>query len=132
MSAWEGRCAASSVSNNGKPYGSEYRTLFQVDNIKFVERRDSKPVKAPIETMAKDRIYATIEPKSGQINSISIMETGKVRSQIDYRDHGPFHEHVHDWDYSGDKPRRSDARTLTDVERRLFDKINGEYRKFRS
>ncbi|PLS26025.1 hypothetical protein [Bifidobacterium parmae] len=126
-----GRGSSSGVGANGAPYGTEYLTLFQVDNIKFVERRDGKPVKAPIETMSKNRIYATIEPKSGQINSISIMENGKVRSQIDYRDHGPFHEHVHDWDYSGDKPRRGAARPLTDSERRLFDKINGEYRRFR-
>lgn len=45
-----GRGAASGVSTNGRPYGSEYRTLFQVDNIKFVERRDGKSTTAPIET----------------------------------------------------------------------------------
>lgn len=41
------------------PYGSEYKTVYQADNIKFVSPTDGK-VKAPLETMTQNRIYVTI------------------------------------------------------------------------
>ncbi|WP_055428149.1 hypothetical protein [Bifidobacterium aesculapii] len=93
-----GRGAASGMSNNGKPYGSEYRTLVQVDNIKFVERRDSgMSTTAPIETRSENRIYATISKDNGQMHSISIMRDGTVRTQIDYQDRYGLGPHTHEW-----------------------------------
>ena len=54
-----GRGASSGVSVKGKPYGSEYKTVYQAGNIKFVSPTDGK-VKVPLETMTNGRIYVTI------------------------------------------------------------------------
>lgn len=48
-----GRGASSGISNNGKPYGSEYTTLYQFGNIKFVRYNETKSAKTPMETMTK-------------------------------------------------------------------------------
>lgn len=128
-----GRGAASGLSNNGKPYGSEYRTLFQVDNIKFVERRDNKSTTAPIETRSENRIYVTVNKEDSQLHSISVMRGGKVREQIDYRDHKGMGVHVHEWRYTDDGTPRRDRhpRALTVSERALYDKVNAAYAGFR-
>lgn len=61
-----GRGAASGISNKGKPYGSEYTTVYQSGNIKFL-KQNGDSIKAPMETMTKGRIYVTLgndnEPK---------------------------------------------------------------------
>ena len=63
-----GRGASSGISVKGKKYGSEYRTLYQSGNIKFLKYNDSNNSKTPMETMTKGRVYVTIgnndEPKS--------------------------------------------------------------------
>ncbi|PLS31564.1 hypothetical protein Uis1B_0555 [Bifidobacterium margollesii] len=127
-----GRGASSGVGNNGKPYGSEYRTLFQTGNIKFVERRDNKSTTAPIETRSENRVYVTVRKDNGQMHSISIMRAGKVRTQIDYQDHYGLGPHTHEWTYPGTKVVRGKPRSMTAEERKLFDRVNEEYRKFRS
>lgn len=78
-----GRGASSGISVKGKEYGTEYRTVHQIDDIKFVVQNNQKPVKTPMETMTKNRIYVTIgndgEPKS----ITSYDENGKRERQID-------------------------------------------------
>lgn len=63
-----GRGASSGVSDKGKPYGSEYTTVYQSGNIKFVKQTNASNAKTPMETMTKGRIYVTLgknnEPKS--------------------------------------------------------------------
>lgn len=54
-----GRGSSSGISNKGKPYGTEYTTLHQSGNIKFV-RYNGGSATAPMETMTKGRVYATI------------------------------------------------------------------------
>lgn len=55
-----GRGASSGVSDKGKPYGTEYTTLHQSGNIKFVRYNDGESAKAPMETMTKGRVYVTV------------------------------------------------------------------------
>ena len=55
-----GRGASSGISVKGKKYGTEYRTVHKIENIKFVVQNEKKPVKTPMETMTKNRIYVTI------------------------------------------------------------------------
>ena len=47
-----GRGASSGISDKGNPYESQYRTLYQEGNIKFIKKnsRDSEPL---METMTK-------------------------------------------------------------------------------
>lgn len=46
-----GRGSSSGVSVKGKAYGTEYTTLHEEGNIKFVRYNDSKSSKTPMETM---------------------------------------------------------------------------------
>lgn len=65
-----GRGASSGMSEKGKPYGSEFRTLRKAGNVKFVKQNAALNAKDPLETMTKGRIYATINDE-GKINAIS-------------------------------------------------------------
>ena len=51
------RGASSGISIKGKIYGTEYTTLLQHDNIKFVRYNHSTQATAPMETMVQGRIY---------------------------------------------------------------------------
>lgn len=78
-----GRGASSGISVKGKPYGTEYTTLYQSGNIKFVRYNDSKSAKAPKETMTKGRIYVTIDSKN-KIKYINYYDKkGLNKKQID-------------------------------------------------
>ena len=54
-----GRGASSGRSANGKPYGSEYTTVYKDGNIKFI-KANSGSATAPLETMTKGRVYVTL------------------------------------------------------------------------
>lgn len=79
-----GRGASSGISVSGKPYGSEYRTVLQYRNIKFLIPTDGH-VKAPLETMTKGRIYVTIGT-DGEPRYISFYDEHNLKfEQIDLR-----------------------------------------------
>lgn len=42
-----GRGASSGASNKGRKYGTEFTSLYQSGNIKFVRYNDSKSAKTP-------------------------------------------------------------------------------------
>ena len=70
------------MSDSGKPYGSEYKTLYQSGNIKFVKSY-SGSAKTPMETMTKGRIYATVNAQ-GQVKAITYYDKHNKRyKQID-------------------------------------------------
>lgn len=78
-----GRGASSGVSVKGKRYGTEYRSVLQHDNIKFVKYNDGKSTKTPMETKTKGRIYATVNAKN-ELRSITMYgKEGKRIAQID-------------------------------------------------
>ena len=54
-----GRGASSGISDKGNKYGSQYNTILQDGNIKFVRKNEriSEPL---METMSKGRIYVTV------------------------------------------------------------------------
>ena len=77
-----GRGSASGMSDKGKLYGTEYETLYQAGNIKYVRYKDGSTT-APMETMTKNRIYATIDYK-GDVKHISFYDKENKRyKQID-------------------------------------------------
>lgn len=78
-----GRGASSGLSDKGKKYGSEYTTLHQSGNIKFVRYNDSGSAKTPQETMTKGRIYVTVNKKN-ELRSITLYDKENKRyKQID-------------------------------------------------
>lgn len=54
-----GRGASSGMSDYGNKYGSQYRTLYQDGNIKFVQK-NSRTSETLMETMTKGRVYVTV------------------------------------------------------------------------
>ena len=54
-----GRGASSGMSDKGKPYGSEYRSVYAVENVKFVKANIGS-ASAPMETMTRGRVYVTV------------------------------------------------------------------------
>ena len=55
-----GRGASSGRSITGKEYGTEFETIYQSGNIKFVRYNDSTAAKSPMETMTSGRVYVTL------------------------------------------------------------------------
>lgn len=77
-----GRGASSGLSDKGKKYGSEYKTLYQTGNIKFVSYNNGSAT-APMETMTDGRVYVIVNAKN-EIKSISYYDKSKKRyKQID-------------------------------------------------
>jgi hypothetical protein len=95
-----GRGAASGVSDKGLKYGTEYKTLMSVDNIKYVQFQNSTAAAIPLETMAsgRNRVYVLVN-KSGNLKSITFYnKEGKLKRQIDFGHpgHHGFSPHVHE------------------------------------
>ncbi len=77
-----GRGASSGTSKSGKLYGSEYKTLYQSGNIKFVSTKSGSTT-APLETMTKGRIYVTVN-QHNELKCISYYDKNNKRyKQID-------------------------------------------------
>ena len=87
-----GRGSSSGMSDSGKKYGTEYRTIAQFGNIKVLKYKDSDTAKAPLETMTPGRVYATVD-KFNDIKNITFYDSNLERSrQIDIK--GKQHEKV--------------------------------------
>lgn len=82
-----GRGAASGLSKH--KYGTEYRSLLQVGNVKYVRNALKSSASAPLETKVKGRIYAVINAKD-ELRSINFYDKdGKRYKRIDVK--GPAH-----------------------------------------
>jgi hypothetical protein len=93
-----GRGAASGVSAQGYQYGTEFKTVMSVDNIKFVQYQITDQGKSPRETMSsgRNRVYVILDSQK-ELKSITFYDkSGKLRRQIDL-DHTHLGEipHVH-------------------------------------
>lgn len=83
-----GRGAASGLSAKGMPYGSEFHTVHQAGNIKFLVS-NSGSAKTPMETMTNGRVYATVNDQ-GAVKAITYYDKHNKRfKQIDIQ--GPRH-----------------------------------------
>ena len=77
-----GRGSSSGISDAGKIYGTEYKSLLTYGNIKFVVNLDNS-ASAPMETMTNNRVYVTLSPE-GNPKFISYYDKeNKRRKQID-------------------------------------------------
>lgn len=54
-----GRGASSGLSDNGNQYGSQYKTVLEHENIKFVVAND-RSSESLLETMTEGRVYVTV------------------------------------------------------------------------
>lgn len=116
-----GRGASSGVSNKGRKYGTEYKTLAQFGSVKVVQLNGKGAVTAPMETVTRGRVYATVDGK-GDIKHISFYdEYGERTKQIDVKGkpHNGLLPHVH----VGYEHNEISDRDLTEKERSMVNDI---------
>ena len=108
------------ASGTGKhPYGSEYKTVLQDGNIKFVKYRLADNAKAPLETQTKGRVYVTVN-NDNELSFISYYDRkGKRSKTIDLlHAHDGKSPHLHTgYDHNGK------AEYLTDEEKKLLARV---------
>ena len=79
-----GRGSSSGISDSGKRYGTEYKTLAQFGNVKVV-KYDGGNARVPMETMTPGRIYATVD-KRNDIKFVTFRDPAMERArQVDVR-----------------------------------------------
>lgn len=123
-----------SSKSHKAPYGTEFETVYEYENIKFV-RVKSGSVTAPQYTMTKGRVYATLNKKN-EIKHITFNDNDNDRSkQIDVKGHThpingkklELHVHTgfnHD---DGGEPREANAEEIAFVDkvRKIWDTVKG-------
>lgn len=119
-----GRGASSGLSNKGKRYGTEYTTLYESGNIKFVRYNDSTSAKTPQETMTRGRVYATVNNKN-KVASISYYDNqNKRRKQIDLeKPHRGMMPHTHHGYVHNEGDSRKGAAKPTAEEKRMIERV---------
>lgn len=123
-----GRGASSGISDKGKLYGTEYETLHQSGNIKFVRYKDSTAAKTPMETMTKGRVYVTVN-NNGDISSITYYDTENKRTkQIDLlHPHQKMMPHTHHGYLHNENDSVKGAARLTPEEKRMVARVKKEW-----
>ena len=119
-----GRGAASGFSDKGKPYGSEFHSVYQSGNIKFVVS-NSGSAKTPMETMTSGRVYATVND-ADRVKAITYYDKDNLRfKQIDVSgkihviDGRPTLPHTH----LGYVHEEHGTRDLTPKERKMVERV---------
>lgn len=120
-----GRGASSGVSDKGKPYGSEYTTVYQSGNIKFVKQTNASNAKTPIETMTKGRIYVTLGKNNEPKSITRYSNNGLRKKQIDItgKPHIINGKSVLPHTHKGYVHDEKGTRDLTKAERNLVEKV---------
>lgn len=118
-----GRGASSGVSVKGKKYGTEYHTVYQSGNIKFI-KINKGAVTAPIETATKGRVYVTLD-NTNRPKFISYYDnTNKRKKQIDLdRPHRGVIPHTHHGYLHNENDTTKGFSHLTTEEKQMVDLI---------
>lgn len=77
-----GRGASSGISISGKKYGTEYRTVYQSRNIKFIKINEGN-ITPPFETMTKGRVYVTVSNQDKLKSIVYFDNDNKRYKQVD-------------------------------------------------
>ncbi len=114
-----GRGASSGISVKSKKYGTQYRTVLEVDNIKFVSKR-SRSSEDLLETMTEGRIYVTVGVND--LLRITFFDENNKRNKIIERDKRTEEWHVHKGYYHSEY---SDTvhENLTPEDEKILDKV---------
>lgn len=118
-----GRGASSGISGKGKKYGSQYKSLLTVGNVKFIKKtnRQSEPL---METMTKGRVYAIVG-KDGPTD-ITYFDSDGKRTKTIHLDH-PHKElkpHTHHGYFHSENDSDKGAARLTSKEKALVEMVN--------
>lgn len=118
-----GRGASSGISNKGHKYGTDYKTVLQVGNVKFV-KKTSKDSESLMETMTKGRVYANVNNKNEVTSIVYFDKENKRSKQIDLRHkHNGVVPHVHHGYLHNENDSPKGASKLNTKEIKMVDKI---------
>ena len=118
-----GRGASSGISEKGNKYGTQYKMLLKVGNIKFVKQNDRQNGEPLLETMTRGRVYVTV---GGQdlLKIIYFDNANKHTKEINLdHPHKGMKPHVHHgyYHYENDGPKG--GTNLTPEEKRMVDRV---------
>lgn len=118
-----GRGASSGTSKQGNAYGSQYHTLYQSGNIKFVKRNPDAEEEL-LETMTPGRVYALVK-ENNEIKSIHYYDEKNMRMKQVNLDHWHQKErpHVHRGYYHHEYDPGEKRLKLTDREQKMVERV---------
>lgn len=118
-----GRGSSSGISVSGKPYGTEYRTVLQSGNIKFLKQNEGSS-NAPLETMTKGRVYVTVN-NNDTLKHISYYDKENKRTKtIDLnKSHKGMKPHTHHGYEHNKNDGVKGATRLTPEEKKMVERV---------
>ncbi|MCM1023841.1 MAG: hypothetical protein NC395_07255 [Prevotella sp.] len=118
-----GRGASSGISDKGRKYGTEYKTLLTDGNIKFVEKTGNTSEDLA-ETMTRGRVYAEVNAV-GKIRRIVYFDTQNKRNKIVELNHPHqnMQPHTHHGYIHSENDSKKGAANLTTEEKKMVDKV---------
>lgn len=125
-----GRGASSGMSDKKKIYGTEYKTVHKVGNIKFVTQNEQGSQKTPMETMTKGRIYVLIDKNKNAPKSIVYFDAKNKRNKqidLDHVHKGMKPHAHHGYNHEEHEKSKKGATNLTPKERKLVEKVKKEW-----
>lgn len=114
-----GRGASLGVSKKGNPYGSQYHSVLEHGNIKFVIK-NTRQSENLMETMTPGRVYVTIGGE--EIIRITFFDENNLRNRVIELDRRTGEWHVHKG-YEHNENSENHRDPLTDEDRALLDKV---------
>lgn len=117
-----GRGASSGISKDKNKYGTQYKTLYQSGNIKFVKKntRDSETL---FETMTHGRVYVTV----GGNDLLQIMYYDNENKRTKTIDLTHFHEKMSPHTHHGYEHNENDgikgASNFTPAEKKMVERV---------
>lgn len=122
-----GRGASSDTGRRVKKYGTEYRTLLQFSNIKFVEKISAGSEEL-LETRTKGRVYVTVRSDK-HLKSIIYFDKQRKRNKSIHLDHihhkmQPHVAHGYfDNEYDNKAGVKSGVTHLSPEEKKMVDRV---------
>ena len=118
-----GRGASSGMSVSGKPYGSEFRSVLQDGNIKFVKANNGSAT-APLETMTRGRVYVTVNA-ANELKFISYYDNQNKRTKtIDLtKPHKGVLPHTHHGYEHFENDSKKGFANLTTAEKAMVERV---------
>jgi len=114
-----GRGASSGMSAKNNKYGSQYHTVLENGNIKFV-RKNNRVSESLLETMTEGRIYVEVGGKD--LLRIIAFDKNNRRNHVIERDKLSGEWHVHNGYYHAEDGK-SRHEPLNDKDKILLDKV---------
>lgn len=114
-----GNGASSGMSKKGNKYGTQFHTLLEVDNIKFVSKNERES-ESLLETMTSGRIY--VEVGGEDLLRIIQFDENNKRNHVIERDKRTDKWHAHNGYYHAEKGKaRHEA--LNEKDEKLLEKV---------